>query len=383
MKVVLSGVETNNKGAELMLYAILQEIERRSPGSTIYVAPFSVSQGLDYIRTSLILKEKPISRIIRLFRKYYIYVIARKLNISMLRFSDIYAIKGTDYFIDDGGYHFTDKWDLPEEFIQQRRKLWESHKKAGSKIIFLPQAFGPFEKEKSRRYLSYMSEFADVIMARENKSYEYLKNSGLVDMKKVKVFTDFTSLVEGVMPEKYKHLKNDICIIPNIRMTDKGGISVDTYLNFLVKIIQHINERGFNAYILNHEGKADEELAYKCKEKLNDKVEVVTGLNALEVKGLISSSYMVITSRFHGLVSSLNTCVPCLATGWSHKYAELYKDYNLSNCILPIEEIDTCYNMIDNELSKQRNAEVRCHLKELSTSIQEESRKMWNLIWNI
>lgn len=45
--------------------------------------------------------------------------------------------------------------------------------------------------------------------------------------------------------------------------------------------------------------------------------------------------------------------------------------------------IDTCYNMIDNELSKQRNAEVRCHLKKLSTSIQEESRKMWNLIWNI
>ena len=28
MKIVLSGIETNNKGAELMLYAILQEIDK-------------------------------------------------------------------------------------------------------------------------------------------------------------------------------------------------------------------------------------------------------------------------------------------------------------------------------------------------------------------
>ena len=34
MKIVLWGVETNNKGAELMLYAILQEIERKFPDAT-------------------------------------------------------------------------------------------------------------------------------------------------------------------------------------------------------------------------------------------------------------------------------------------------------------------------------------------------------------
>lgn len=37
MRIVLSGVETHNKGAELMLYAILQEIERRFPDAEVFI----------------------------------------------------------------------------------------------------------------------------------------------------------------------------------------------------------------------------------------------------------------------------------------------------------------------------------------------------------
>ena len=37
MRIVLSGIETNNKGAELMLYAILQEIERKYPNAEVFV----------------------------------------------------------------------------------------------------------------------------------------------------------------------------------------------------------------------------------------------------------------------------------------------------------------------------------------------------------
>ena len=74
MKIVLSGVETNNKGAELMLYAILQEIERKYPKAEVYIPVFAVKQGLDYIHTNLIIKEKPFASLIRLFHKLRIYL---------------------------------------------------------------------------------------------------------------------------------------------------------------------------------------------------------------------------------------------------------------------------------------------------------------------
>lgn len=383
MKIVLSGVETNNKGAELMLYAILQEIERKYPEAIVYVAPDSIYQGLGYIKTSLNLKNKPIAYLMRICRLLHLYGIVRRLHITPLWFYDIYAVKGTDYFIDDGGFHFSDKWDLSEEFIQQRRMLWESHKKEGTKIIFLPQAFGPFEKNKSRQYLSYMAKCADLIMPREMKSYDYLEKSGMVNMQKVKKYSDFTVLVDGVFPQKYENLKGGVCIIPNIRMTDKGGLSVVRYVNLLTNIINHIHNQGYMVYILNHEGKDDENLAYLCQQKSDSKIEVVTGLNALEVKGLISTAYMVVTSRFHGLVSSLNSCVPCLSTGWSHKYAELYKDYELEGCILPLDNDDSCYDMIDRLLISQQNAFVRSHLQKIKPRLQQEARRMWEQVWNI
>ena len=51
MKIVLSGVETNNKGAELMLYAILQEIERKWPDADVYISQKRIKQGLNYVKS--------------------------------------------------------------------------------------------------------------------------------------------------------------------------------------------------------------------------------------------------------------------------------------------------------------------------------------------
>ena len=111
--------------------------------------------------------------------------------------------------------------------------------------------------------------------------------------------------------------------------------------------------------------------------------EVVTGLNALEVKGLIASAYLVVTSRFHGLASALNSCVPALATSWSHKYEELFKDYGLSDCVLPLDNLLSVKQRLVPFLSENKNQEMRLHLREQLPKIQAQSRAMWDEIWNL
>lgn len=381
MKIVLSGIETNNKGAELMLYAILQEIDRKFPEAEVFVPVFAIKQGLKYIKTSVNLKEKPYASLKRTAAKLHISGILRRLHLPYLFLKDTGIIKDANYFIDASGFAFSDQWNPNDECV----KIWEyvlkGYHKQSTKIVFLPQAFGPVEKPNTKRLIALLNQYADIIMPREKVSLHYLRQCN-VDESKLHLFTDFTSLVNGEFPPQYGYLKNAVCIIPNMRMIDKGVIGMKNYLNILTKIVAMSQSMGHKVFLLNHEGAGDEQLAFRCKEKINGNIDVVTGLNALEVKGLIASSYLCISSRFHGVASALNSCVPCLATSWSHKYAELFKDYGMNDCVLDLNDTEEYTSKILSFLENEHNYMIRKLLKTKKSEITEETKEMWKQVWS-
>lgn len=378
MKIVLSGVETNNKGAELMLYAILQEVERKWPDAEVYISRSRVLPGLDSVKTKVQMHCLPYEGVIA---KSHINSILYRLNLPTIEGMNF--VQG-DYFLDGSGFLFSDQcklWGIPP-------KWWENvlkhHYKKGAKIVFLPQAFGPLEMEMTKKAIRVLDKYATVIMAREQVSYDYLKKSGLVDMKKVRIFTDFTSLVDGVFPKGYEHLRGGICIIPNKKMILKGGISYEDYIKLLTAIAEEGKKSGHPVYLLNHEGPKDAELCLRCKETIGGDIEAVTDINGLEVKGLIASAYIVITSRFHGLASSLNSGVPSLATSWSHKYEELFKDYGLSNdYVLPLNDMESAILKVKNLIEGNTNAGIRAILEKKVPEIKDQTRDMWNVVWGV
>lgn len=377
MKIVLTGVETNNKGAELMLYAILQQIERKYPKAEVYIEPEMNRQGLDYVHTKVKLRYWPFENFVN---KTHLNGIFRRLHLPLKWLKDTRAVKA-DYLLDGSGFCFSDQCGM----WGRKADWWEAVLKRqydnGAKIVFLPQAFGPLQQDDTKDAMRVLNKYASLIMPRERVSYDYIEKSGLVDMQKVKTFTDFTSLVEGVFPIKYEQLRDGICVIPNMKMIDKGSISMEDYLELLSSIIDEGKKSGHPVYLLNHEGKKDEWLACECRKRLHNSIEVVSNINALEVKGLIASAYLVVTSRFHGLASSLNSCVPSLATSWSHKYSELFKDYGLDDYVLPLDDIDAAVEMVKGLIDERANVEVRNKLEEKKPAIQEQSHKMWKLVW--
>lgn len=382
MRIVLNGVETNNKGAELMLYAILQEIERKYPDAEVFIPYRNNPQGLDFVDTSLNFKYKPFHKLKELVYRLKVGGILRRLGFYCNWIYDKEAVSKTDYFIDGSGFAFSDQWKTSISSIKVWKNQLSAYKRQGTKIVFLPQAFGPVAMKETREMISVLNEYADMIMPREKVSMSYLEECN-VNPSKIRLFTDFTSLVHGIVPEKYKHLKGAVCVIPNKRMIDKGTISLENYLNLLSGIIQKAQLTGKKVYLLNHEGKGDEELAYMCQEKLGDNIEVVTRLKGLEVKGLISISYLCITSRFHGVASALNSCVPCLATSWSHKYEELFKDYGMSDCVLDIADIDKCLAKVSEYMGVECNYNIRQQLTKRLPIVQEQTRRMWKKVWQI
>ncbi len=382
MRIVLNGVETNNKGAELMLYAILQEIEKRFPDAIVYVGMNSVKQGLGYIQTSVRLREKTVSKIRKVISLSLIKRLSRIFHFNPILFEDIYAVSGTDYFFDGSGLWYSDQWNFNSWEIEKRRRLLFSNYKTGAKIVLLPQAFGPLSSENIKKSIIDLNDYANLIIAREKTSYSYIKDSGLVSMDKVGLYPDFTSLITGKVPERYKYLQGRVCIIPNNRMIASNTTSKELYLGFIRKIIEAVRLSGRDVFLLNHEGVNDERLCYLIQQD-NCNVEVITGLNALEVKGIISISYLVVTSRFHGAASALNSCVPCLSTSWNHKYEELFREYKMQDAVLNINDIDGCVMKVSEYIDSRNNDEIRFRLKEILPAVQDFSRSMWDKIWNL
>ena len=376
MKIVLSGVETTNKGAELMLYAILQEIERKYPEATVYISGYRVNQGLNYIDTPLNIRFFPLEKF---WDKFHINGVLIRMGLPKIESMNFV---NADYFFDGSGFIFSDQCGLWGSTPKWWERILKKQYKNGSKIIFLPQAFGPLEMEETREAIKILNMYATIIMPRERVSLNYLKSSGLVDMSKVKMYSDFTCLVEGRFPKKYEHLQNGICIIPNVRMVDRGVITMDKYKELIREIILKGKLSGHTVYLLNHEGAGDEKIAYMLSDMLNNEIEVVTGLNALEVKGLIASAYLVVSSRFHGVASSLNTCVPCLATSWSHKYQELFKDYGIEGNVLPLNDLKAALIKVEELIDKNNNTAERNKLSIIVPKVKEETKAMWKMIWD-
>jgi colanic acid/amylovoran biosynthesis protein len=227
-----------------------------------------------------------------------------------------------------------------------------------------------------------INRYATLFMPREKISYQYCLNGGLRP-EKLQVYTDFTSSVTGEIPAALKHLKGQVAVIPNMRMIDHGTLSLDEYLDKFTAIIRLCQEAGKEVFLLNHEGTEDEKLCEKINARMTSPLPVASNLNALQVKGLIAGSYLVISSRFHGVASALNSGVPCLATSWSHKYEMLFKDFGQENCVLNLENFPLALERIQSFLNADTHEHIHKQLLQANEKIAMETKNMWKTIWNL
>ncbi len=378
MIVVIHGVGTHNKGAELMLYAVLQEIERKDPKAIVYLHTSMIAEGLEGIKTNLQLRELPYSKIIRAASKTRLTGILNRIGIYSRLLNNVLPVRNADYFLDASGLHFSDKTNIDNFLLKYWQQTLKSYYNQGTKIIFLPQQFGPIEKSNTQKAVAALDKYATLLMPRDEQSHKIISNA-VTAKEKIIPYKDFTSLVEGIVPPKYNHLKDAVCIIPNSQMYNKGAIGKDKYIEFINGLNKSICQKGYKTFLLDHAN--DRALLQECIKIMNNKPEIVSGLNALEVKGLISQSYACISSRFHGAASALNEGIPCLVTSWSHKYEELLKEYNMSNSVLDINNLEECKQKIERLLDKENNHKTRQSLLEQKGKNLSQAKQMWSEIW--
>ncbi len=368
----IKGTGMSNKGAELMLCAIIRHLGRKPNKIQFVVEPWigSYSERARYglYQKMNIRKSGRAGFIIeKLMHRGY------RQNFGLVSEFEI------DVVLDASGFAFGDQWG-PNNAVTMAKDVvrW---KKQGKKIIFLPQAFGPFEDFELRRAFIQILEHADLVFARDKGSYHYIKDIG-VPFDNVKMAPDFTNLLNGDDSCAIDKIKGRACIIPNNQMIVFAGSEQEKdYITFLSKSINYLMDSGKRPFILEHETEHDNKLVKIIQETCVMPPEIIQESDPLKIKSIIGNSFLVIGSRFHGLVNALSQGVPAIGTSWSHKYRYLFEDYSCSEYLfITLADTRSLKDKIYPISNEPYRSSLIRKLKAAGEIEKQKTKKMWKQV---
>jgi polysaccharide pyruvyl transferase WcaK-like protein len=375
MIVELRNVGFVNKGAELMLHAILQRVSQEWPDTKFVMVP-SVENAPYLQRARLGIFQKP------WYNLYGIptHELASLIPISSRKAYGLVLDSELDVVLDASGFAYSDQWGKGSTItLAKAVKRW---KRRGTKVVLLPQAFGPFTSTAIINAIKSVVDHVDLIYARDPVSYQHLIEV-VGERPNIKMAPDFTNLVGGVVPDDFNIDQNRFCIVPNYRMIDKTFPEASAaYIPFLISCTKYLQSKGVTPFILIHEGENDFKLAQQVVSALDTDIEIVREADPLKIKGILGACEGTLGSRFHGLVSALSQGVPSLGTGWSHKYQMLFDSYHFSEGLLnPLLASDDIFKKIDMVVDDPSKGNIREKITQSAITQKQMTKDMWNEIF--
>lgn len=367
MKYLLTGVEFDNKGAEAMTLIALSNVCKRDLNAEIYFIyseykpQFELSSKVKYIPLPMHFVENKL-------KKYNISNIVADVKASIrdlikpsaesVSVDDTKKIlKSIDVVIDVSGFSITSKWD---DFVARYwLSIWNLMQTYGAKIYLMPQSFGPFDF-KSPEVIKYGKEVlskCEHIYAREKSGYELLKGIGLTNIEympdSVLLEKDFDpSLVVKNIGKYREEIKikaeHNICIIPNYRLIDQGGMDMNKLLKLYSDIVDKYM-KSFDIYLVAHAG---EDLtvcqAIKDKYKDDEKVKLIDHVMfSFNYEEFVKQMDFIVASRYHAIIHAYKEYVPAVILGWADKYQGVAEEVEQSQYIISLDDSKAALNKID------------------------------------
>ncbi len=365
--ILLHGTGTHNKGAELMAQAVLEHFRAR-PGAREFAVPASFGTYRERARYGLwtLLDERRVGRAKlaallahRGFRRKY----------GLAAESDITAV------IDASGFAFGDQHGpKPTQAMARRCRGW---KRQGKKLVLLPQAFGPFSSAEIRAACREMVDHCHLVFAREETSYRHLVEVA-GQRPTIRVAPDFTLTIPGRLPEGFRPADNAAYVVPNQRMLDKTDErTCRNYIPALAQVIDGLAACNLQPVVLLH-APEDAPLATRLAETTRTPFDVITVDSPVELKGILGTGRLVVGSRFHALAGALSQGLPVLALGWSHKYAELLRDFDCPEALLSIDDAQAGLDgKMRPLLESSSRAAIVARLQAAAQRLRTQIERMW------
>ena len=378
MLIEIKGVQFVNKGAALMLQAIVDRLRHRLPDVEFALAPGAHASFRDIAAAGawqrLRVPGAPLD-VDSLSYRLPARVRAAGRRYGIVTEADVDAV------LDASGFAYGSTWgDVALASTAREIERLAARRKP---YLFLPQAFGPFENSAVTRRFGHALGSAALVCAREPQSRQHVESVAGPLGDRLAVFPDFTIGLPGLREAAARHGvdRKTALLIPNVHMQDARNPDADwraAYVPLMASLGKQLAERGYAVRVLNHEGAADAALC-KSLQQAAASAAVITESDPRALKGVIGGAGFVVCSRYHGCVSALAQAVPCLGTAWSHKYAALFDEFGVRDCLLSSSDANAASRALDAALDSRDALAAR--LAAARPALEARVDAMWQRVF--
>lgn len=374
MLIEIKGVQFVNKGAELMLYAIIDKVKQLWPDAEICLAPNKRSPYLKIAELKAFKKINIKKNIIDLNGfSYFIPLYYRK---KLKRSWGVVSEADVDVILDASGFAYGDQWStviLKQTAIEVLRM-----KRKKKHYVFMPQALGPFSGKKSQSAAKRAFEAASIVFAREQESFSHVNICA--PFANLYQAPDFTNLLSAPPKENYLRYKDGVAFILNSKMISNKNENIqwrERYISLIKMVIEAFIAQGEKVFLLNHEGESDQNICHEVNKVLQYSLDIVAPSSPLDVKAIIGGAKVAVCSRYHGCVSALSQGVPCIGTSWSHKYENLFAEYDNKELMMSSDfQFENIANMVSHVI--ENHQAISTKLINYSAEYKKASEQMWS-----
>lgn len=349
----IGAASSANKGAASMLQAVVDRLEdelgpcrldvlttyprddaeeplRTPAGVTVRLVPFRPA--------GLVFPNLPLSLLAGL---------ARRLGGTGRMFCLTPALRSlaeADLVLDLAGISFSDRRGLPT--LAYNTLMTGIPLLAGARVFKCSQAMGPFGERLNRRAAATVLPRLAALAARGETTAGHLRALGLENVETAADLAFLMDVPEDARREA-ERVHRDIlggtafvAVVPSSVLQASCARRGVDYVDVTVSFLRGLADAGDRVLLLPHAARPG-----RRGGRMNDLplirllVERVgrSACRALDrslapdvLRALIGRAELLVTARFHALISGLSEATPTLVTGWGHKYDEVLESFGLA-----------------------------------------------------
>jgi len=264
------------------------------------------------------------------------------------------ALTKADVVLDLAGISFVDGRGFP--ILVYNTLMTGIPVLVGAKVIKCSQALGPFNKPLTRLAARLVLPRLAAVCARGHQTYEHLRH--IPGVKAVEA-ADLAFLMQVPEDAKREALEltraigaDYVALAPSAVVRNYcQRIGLD-YPRLVVETVDKLTAAGLKVVLFPHSYKENEPESRMndgplCREIHSQLAQpdscllLDRSLPPSVLRAIIQRSQVLVTSRFHAMISALSTEVPVIVMGWSHKYAEVMSEFGLEEFVYQYSALDS------------------------------------------